>query len=50
MENPNYVCPKCNNTGRVKEKDGTVHCCFDCLQSGRLDEHDKIIKDSGIKW
>jgi len=43
------VCEKCLDTGRVKEKNGTVHTCFDCLQSGRLDLHDKEIKDWGIK-
>lgn len=50
MEENNYHCPKCNNTGIVKEKDGSVHCCFDCLAAGRMDEHDKNPKDSGIRW
>jgi len=46
------VCPKCNNTGKVKEKDGTIHICFDCLLAGRLDQHDKKLKSAeelGIK-
>jgi len=46
------VCPKCSNTGKIKERDGTVHICFDCLQSGRLDQHDKKLKSAeelGIK-
>jgi len=43
-------CPKCNNTGKVKEKDGSVHVCYDCLMNGNLDQHDKVVKDSGIKW
>jgi hypothetical protein len=49
MENQKFVCPKCKNTGKIMEKDGTIHCCFDCLQSGRLDNHDKVIKDYGIR-
>jgi DnaJ-class molecular chaperone len=51
MEN-NRVCPKCNGKGTIKEKDGTIHICFDCLTSGRLDQHDKKLKDAeelGIK-
>ena len=43
------VCPKCNNTGRIQEKDGTIHCCFECLSNGNLDMHDKVFKDSGIR-
>jgi hypothetical protein len=43
MEN---TCQKCKGTGRVKEPDGTVHICFDCLFSGRLDQHDKNLKDA----
>ncbi|GIU68280.1 MAG: hypothetical protein KatS3mg001_130 [Candidatus Pacearchaeota archaeon] len=40
------VCPKCNNTGIVKEKSGEVHTCFDCLLSGRLDQHNKDLKSA----
>jgi hypothetical protein len=43
------LCEKCKDTGRIQERDGTIHVCFDCLTSGRLDNHDKIVKDSGIK-
>lgn len=43
------LCPKCNGTGVVKDKNGTIHTCFDCLQAGRLDMHDKEIKDYGIR-
>ena len=48
------TCEKCKDTGNIKEKDGTVHICFDCLLSGRLDQHgDKSkmrdAKDFGIK-
>jgi len=42
-------CPKCNGTGVVKEKDGTVHVCWDCLNAGRLDVHTKTLPDSKIK-
>ncbi len=41
-------CPKCNGTGIIKEPNGSVHVCFDCLNSGRLDVHDKNIKSSGL--
>ncbi|VVB78960.1 Uncharacterised protein [uncultured archaeon] len=42
------VCQKCNNTGMIKDKDGSIHTCFDCLTSGRLEQHGKP-KDSGIR-
>jgi hypothetical protein len=42
--NPN--CPKCRGEGRVKEKNGLVHVCYDCLQSGYLDQHDKNPKSA----
>ncbi|MEK6906544.1 MAG: hypothetical protein AABW81_02900 [Nanoarchaeota archaeon] len=41
-------CPKCNDTGVVKDNSG-VHVCFDCLQKGRLDVHSKNIPDNKIK-
>lgn len=34
-------CPKCNGTKIIREKDGTVHTCYDCLLSGDMDQHDK---------
>ena len=48
------LCPKCNNTGQVKKKDGSISICFDCLLSGRLDQHGDKTKmrdasDYGIK-
>jgi len=55
IKNPNpAVCPKCNNTGQIKKKDGTISICFDCLMSGRLDQHGdkgkmRDAKDFGIK-
>jgi len=44
-----YVCPKCHDRGYVKEADGSVHTCWECLASGRLDVHSKDVKDSGIR-
>lgn len=49
-----FNCEKCNGRGMIKEKDGTVHICFDCLAAGRLDQHgDKSkmrdAKELGIK-
>lgn len=46
------VCEKCKGTGMIKEKNGQIHICFDCLAAGRLDQHDKKIRDAsdfGIK-
>lgn len=43
------ICPKCKGTGRVKEADGSIHICFDCLENGKFDVHSKVIKDSNIK-
>jgi len=32
----------------IREKDGTVHTCFDCLNADRFEQHGKP-KDSRIK-
>ena len=48
MESDSF-CSKCKGAGRVMDKDGTVHTCFDCLLAGRLDMHSKDVKDSGIR-
>ena len=40
------TCAKCGGAGRIKEADGTIHICFDCLREGRLDQHNKEIKDA----
>jgi len=45
MENE---CSKCHGTGIVKEDDGSVHVCWDCLKEGKLDVHSKNLNDSGI--
>ena len=42
-------CKKCFGKGIVKDNDGTFHTCYDCLLSGRLEQHGNP-KDSGIKW
>ena len=45
----NYNCEKCKDTGIVKEKDNSVHVCYDCLSAGRLDVHSKNLPDSKVK-
>ena len=42
-------CPKCNGTKRVMQKDGTIRPCWDCLNSGAMDQHSKNVKDSGVR-
>ena len=44
-----YKCPKCKDTGIVKESDGSCHTCWDCLKSGRLDCHSTDLPDVKIK-
>ncbi|MCX6749512.1 MAG: hypothetical protein NTW17_02075 [Candidatus Pacearchaeota archaeon] len=34
-------CKKCRGTGRIKDKDGTIHICYDCLLKGKMDQHEK---------
>jgi hypothetical protein len=46
MSNKN--CIKCKGTGLVKEKDGTVHTCYDCLNNDEFNQHGNP-KDSNIK-
>ena len=41
MDVDNYDCPKCKGKRIIKEKDGTIHTCFDCLSQGKMDQHDK---------
>jgi hypothetical protein len=45
----NLNCPKCKGSGFVKEKDGSIHTCFDCLLDGNMDQHNANLKDAGIK-
>ena len=42
-------CPTCHGERQIKDRDGTIHLCFTCLAAGRMDQHDKVIKDSGIR-
>jgi len=39
-------CPKCKGTGRIREKDGTIHVCYDCLLDGGMDQHNKDLKSA----
>jgi len=41
-------CPDCKGTGVVKGKEGT-HTCWKCLQEGKLNQHSKTVKESGVK-
>ena len=43
MTDPN--CPKCHGTGKMRDKDGTIHTCWKCLEAGRLDNHSKKLPD-----
>jgi len=45
----NMNCSKCHGKGYVKEANGSVHTCFDCLNDGSMDQHNENIKESGIK-
>ena len=42
-------CSKCGGTGIVKESDGSVHTCWDCLREGRMDVHPDKVSDSRIR-
>jgi len=42
------VCEKCKGTKRIMKADGVIQPCWDCLNSGEMDQHDKNPKDSGI--
>lgn len=46
MPNGRADCPKCRGTGRVRDKDGSIHVCFDCLSNGGMDQHDKDLKSA----
>ena len=45
QEENNETCKKCHGTGIVKEADGSCHTCWDCLNSGRLNQHSKELPD-----
>ena len=42
-------CQKCHGTGVVKDKNGSIHTCWDCLQGGQLDVHSDKVPDSKVK-
>ena len=43
------LCKKCFGKGIIKEKDGTVHTCFECLLNDRFEQHGNP-RDTGIRW
>ncbi|NCN87172.1 hypothetical protein GW932_05030 [archaeon] len=45
----NDLCQECKGTGRVKDKDGTYHCCFKCLVEGKLNQHSRT-RDPKIRF
>ncbi|MEK6858298.1 MAG: hypothetical protein AABX53_00095 [Nanoarchaeota archaeon] len=42
-------CAKCQGKRRIMKANGEVSPCFECLVAGRMDQHAKDIKDSGIR-
>jgi len=48
-ERKRVICEKCRGTGIVKEKNGSVHVCFDCLENDVFEQHGNP-KDTGIRW
>ena len=42
-------CPDCKDTRIIKEKNGSVHTCWKCLQDGKLDVHSKKLPENRIK-
>lgn len=46
----NKNCPKCHGTGIIKEKNGVVHTCWDCLQNGDMEVHSEELPDSKIRF
>lgn len=38
-------CEKCKGTGIVKEADGSIHTCWDCLMAGRMNAHSSDVKN-----
>ena len=46
VENKKEQCEKCHGTGIVKEADGSCHTCWDCLNSGRLNQHSNKLPEN----
>jgi hypothetical protein len=42
----NDKCEKCKGEGRYKDKDGSIHTCFDCLLNGQMDQHETKLKSA----
>ena len=38
-------CMKCHGTGIVKDANGSIHTCWDCLASGQMDTHSKRVDE-----
>ncbi len=43
------TCEKCNNIGIVYEKDGSSHTCFDCLNSGKLNNTSSVKQEQSFE-
>jgi len=42
-------CPKCHGTGIVKDENGTIHTCWDCLNKGDFDVHSDKVPESKVQ-
>ena len=49
MSDESEECPKCHDTGVVREKNGQIHTCWDCLEKGKLNVHSEKVQDSKVK-
>ena len=45
----NKECLKCHGTGVVREKNGQIHTCWDCLEKGELEVHSDKVPDSKVQ-
>lgn len=43
-------CPKCHGKGMIKEADGSVHTCWDCMLAGRLNQHSDELPDNSERY
>lgn len=49
ISNKIYRCEKCKDTGKVKEANGEVHTCWDCLREGRLGQHSDKLPSHNVR-
>lgn len=49
-ESNDKVCKKCHGTGIVKEGNGAIHTCWDCMQEGKLDQHSEKLPDNSNRF